>query len=314
MLSWQPVPDDSIESYQYRLIGNDWVTIANSDATTSRVSIPGLPLGNYVFEVRAVNDRGPGNPSNQVLVSVSAGAPAIPASFAVRYDEASDVLFLNWDNPGDGSIIRYEYSIDDGPFTAIPNSDFSTTTARISYDAIGTHRIEIRAINSAGASLPTSAVEFESRGATIPTVPQNLTASPDVFTQMVVYRWTRAAQDFVDGYEYELDGGSWTRIPNSSRSTTQFSLPDGTDGPHTLRLRATSGENRSDPARVDYTVRSPLPAAPAVVSASAFDEPTRTARIFFTAPTNAPITSYQYRIGTGTVSYTHLTLPTICSV
>ena len=95
--------------------------------------------------------------------AIPAGPPDAPTGLTAAAGNRS--VTLNWNNPGDSSIIRYEYNVnhnDTGtgnlsgwsPWTAIPQSDSNTTQHTFTNLTNGReYRYHLRAVNNIGPSV-----------------------------------------------------------------------------------------------------------------------------------------------------------------
>ena len=171
----------------------------------------------------------------------AAQVPAAPEGLGTM-GTGDGVVTLVWSNPGDVSITRYEYRHEVGSgawglWTNIPGSGPTTT----SYTFTGlanfvVHRLQIRAVNAAGASQP-SIIRTAQPVGQLP-APTGLTATPG--DSEVKLRWTMPSGAWIDdvyGYQYQKKEGSsgaweaWTKssgVLNLSTTHTVTGLTNGT--------------------------------------------------------------------------------------
>ena len=243
-LTWNDPGDASITRYEYNVNHNDtstgnlsgwgpWTNIPNSGSSTTSYTHTGLTNGReYRYHLRAVNDNGPsvGAPDfgpPWYVSAIPAGPPAAPTGLAATGGNQS--VTLSWNNPGDDSIIRYEYNVNHNatgtgnftgwsPWTAIPNSGTDTT----SYTHTGLtngreYRYHLRAVNNTGPSVGAPADGPPWFASATPTSPD-----PDPPTNLRVervcdhhlkVRWHRSAG--ATGYDLKISGNhrkSWQRL------------------------------------------------------------------------------------------------------
>ena len=117
MLSWSTPGDESITKYRFRGDGSGrgWQDVPGSDAGTTSHTVTGLTNGQtYTFQVRAVNQVGPGpasdwvtaTPQFLVTISVSDSTPAIGQRITLTANVASGIAVTSyqWDRKfGDGT-------------------------------------------------------------------------------------------------------------------------------------------------------------------------------------------------------------------
>ena len=170
-LSWDHPADSSITGYQFRekpTFDDDWwcwssIWAASAETTSHRVST--LSSGtDYRIQVRARNAVGAGpaaQASTATAAAASAGtAPAAPAGLTGTGGDQS--ISLSWDNPGDSSIIEYQFREKTDSETGwrcwrhINKSTAATTSHTLPGITNNVrYRVQIRAINPTGAG-PTS--------------------------------------------------------------------------------------------------------------------------------------------------------------
>ncbi len=127
----------------------DWADIGGSDATTTSHEITGLAnFREYWFRVRAVNPSGAGPASTASATPVT--LPDAPTNLSATPGDGR--VTLNWDDPQDASITRYQYSDDGGAnYTDIPDSGASTTSYTVTGLTNGTeHTLAVRAVSAEG--------------------------------------------------------------------------------------------------------------------------------------------------------------------
>ena len=172
-LEWEK-PSNGVPITRYEYSTDDGTTFAdidgsNADTTTYTVeflSNPGTPLTNgteYTFAVRAVNELGPGPAAIDSATPIT--VPAAPAISSVK--PGNRQVALDWANPNDSTIARYQISTDDRTtFTTIEGSGAATTTHTVIVlsDGSGARLINgteytfaVRAVNAIGESVASTA-------------------------------------------------------------------------------------------------------------------------------------------------------------
>jgi len=208
-LSWTDPSDSSITNYQYQqktVTWGDWTDIEGSGATTTSHTVTGLMNGTaYRFRIRAVNAAGIG-PQREVAGQVTPTAsakPAKPADFAAAGVELG--LRLTWSDPGDSSIVKYQYRISTTAswtaWTDIAGSSATTTGYTVENLPVRTFgtpfRVQLRAVNAVGNGVQSDVV---SAAPTLPAI-AGLSASPG--SDRVTLTWTNPAScaEPLCGYE-----------------------------------------------------------------------------------------------------------------
>ena len=240
-LSWNDPSDASITGYQYQqTVGgttSEWAAISGSDAETTTHAVTGLTNDvSYSFAVRAVNRAGAG-PSSDAVSARPAAAPAQPpekpSGLAAAPDDAQ--VTLNWDDPNDSSITRYQYNrrtgVAWGAWRDVPGSGADTTSFIVTNLTNGTsYDFAIRAVNGVGPSKPSDVVSATPQPR--PAKPTGLTATPG--NTQVTLGWDDPGDSSITGYRYNQwsDGawGDWKDIPGSGSATTSFVVTNLTNG------------------------------------------------------------------------------------
>ena len=132
----------------------------DTSGATLQFAVGGLTNGTpHTFRMRAVNADGSAT-SNEVTTTPVAGVPAKPTGLTTRLDRDGDRL-LEWDQVEDPSILRYEFTTDEGrTWSTLASSAFLPDEFRSGYT------FRIRAVNAAGpgpASEPAVEEEAEER-------------------------------------------------------------------------------------------------------------------------------------------------------
>ena len=305
-LNWDDPRDNSIAKYQYRVSADggtswdpDWGDIPSSGASTTTYTVTPLDNGaDYTFEVRAVNPTGEGPASSDMATPNP--RPAAPANFNAASRDAG--VSLNWDDPGDSSITKYQHRYRktretnwDPNWTDITGSGATTTSHTITQLDNGTeYTFEVRAVNPVdnGAGARAAATPWPR-----PTAPGSLNAAPD--DRRVTLRWDDPSDASITKYQYRqsANGGtswtpSWTDIAGSGAATTSYTLTpldNGTE--YTFEVRAVNPTG-GGAVSSDTATPNPRPAAPGSLNAAPDD---RRVTLSWDDPSDASITKYQYR-------------------
>ena len=160
------------------------------------------------------------------------------------------------------------------------------------------YTFQVRAKNATGNGTASD----EASAWTYPAAPANLTATPG--DKLVSLTWDDPDNSSITRYEYQRKtggswGNTWTRMTNSSATTTQYvvkSLSNGTE--YTFRIRAYSAGGGTASAEVKARPQ-PLPAMPANARATATNDDSATLTWSWT--NNALIAKFEvrYRGGNG---------------
>ena len=152
ILRWT-APDDGgsdILRYEYQENGGDWTTTGGTGLEFIRSNLTNGT--SYAFAVRAVNANGNGAPTASAS-AVPATIPDAPSGMAAAAGTGSAVL--SWTAPsftGGATITGYEYQQDGGSWTGTGSANPGYTVTGLT-DGVR-YVFRVRAVNSAGASLP----------------------------------------------------------------------------------------------------------------------------------------------------------------
>ena len=309
-LEWTAPADDGgslVTDYEYRYAPGDGVPRNTPWRSAGRIiegTVAALTNGQqYVFEVRALNDVGPGAPARAVATPL--GVPGAPEPLTAIAGDGE--VFLEWTEPADdgGSLVTgYEYRY--APGDGVPE-DTPWQSAGLNLDrTVGgltngqQYAFEVRARNRVG--------EGEARGALatpvgLPGAPASLTATAG--DEEVALVWSAPADDGgapITGYEYRhaagdavLEDTPW-RSAGLNLNRTVTGLTNGQQYAFEVRARNRVGEGE---ARGALATPVGLPGASASLTATEGDEEVA---LVWSAPADdggAPITGYEYRHAAG---------------
>ena len=259
VLAWAASGDSAITKYRLRYKAGTsfsasddglWSDIAGSGASTTSHTVTGLANGTeYVFQVRAVNAGGVGPVSDEAVLRL--GAPLAPGAFRAVGGNAQAAL--NWEDPSDTTVIKYQLRYKAGTsFSAsdawsdIAGSGASTTAHSVTGLTNDTAYIfQIRAVNANGTG---SASEVRA------VTPRTSNQAPKIAGTGIYraldadivggkYQNWRLMGHFSGGFT-DPDGDaltfSWTAKPAQANLDVRIEIRPGkeSDGPY-LRYRAT---------------------------------------------------------------------------
>ena len=236
-LMWAHAGGQTVTGYEYKQDTEAWTVIPNSHGDTVRHVVTGLTNGtSYTFRVRALNAQGM-SPESEMASATPAALPRTlpgPANLQVRVDR--NWVTLSWTRPSAGvdADIIYQYQVNGGARPYIPDSDATTTSLTLEL-LPGTHTIAIWAVNvkaNFGGTIFTRRVTVEG-----PDAPSDLRA--EVGDGEVTLRWRRSPDGRIGGYEYQVDGGSWSTAQGVPGTGTEFRITGlANRQEYTFRLRA----------------------------------------------------------------------------
>jgi titin len=304
---WAPTIDGGspVTHYELSIDGGAWTTLVTSGSNPFTSTVTGLTNGTaYTFVVRAVNDIGPGAPSNArtAIPYTMAGAPTL--SSAVRGDSSADITFSAPAFDGGRPVTGYEASTDGGttwasitttgtgPFTAT----LGTLTNGVAYS------VAVRAVTVAGPGAASNTMSVTP--ATTPGAPALSAATGGV--QSVDLTFSAPASDGGDaitGYEVSQDNGStWQPLSALAGTATVTGLADNTSYTFIVHAVNTVGAGPSSGPLSATTATTPD--SPTLDSATPGDGQVVLA---FSAPTSdggSAITGYTISDGVTTISAT----------
>ena len=139
-----------------------WTDIPNSTASTTSYTVTGLSNGKtYGFRIRAVNAAGNGAPSAEIRVTLLQ-PPSRPTGVTATAGHGQ--ITLNWNNPDNATISKWQYQQKQGdgsygPWMDVPNSTASTTSYTVTRLTNGVvYSFRIRAVNAGGNGAPSDEV------------------------------------------------------------------------------------------------------------------------------------------------------------
>ena len=297
-LSWTNPVNDDISDYQLSIDGGtNYSTIddviIDSETNTISHTVENLTGGTaYSFAVRAENGE------SSALVSAT---PLFAAPSNLRATAGDAQVTLDWDDPGNSNISRYEVSRDGGTnYSTISGSDEDTTSHTVESLINGTeYSFAVRAVNDSltGAwSVAVSATPLA-----VPLAPTSLEASAG--DGQVTLSWDDPGNSSIDSYRVSSDGGTnYSTIEGSdviidtdanTISHTVESLANGTAYSFVVRAVNASGAGAASVA----VSATPLFAAPTNLG---FTVGNGQVTLHWDDPENDNISDYQLSIDGGT--------------
>ena len=259
-VSWSDPSDDSIVKYQYRFKApnipgdSQWIDIPGSGASTTSHTVVFPTPEMYRVRLRAVNSAGTAVQTFNVKPAWPALAP--PSGLGATLSGSS--VSLNWDNPFDDSIEKYQYRIKTvgtgnaySSWTDIAGSNDSTTSHTITVTGSGQRDVQLRALRHDQVGGPgTSATALTAAPPTTPApTPLLAPVRPSGFKAsggngVIDLFWSNPGDTTINGYQYRIrphssrSFGEWQPIPNSGASTVSYTISNLTNGGYQVRLRA----------------------------------------------------------------------------
>ncbi len=246
-LTWSDPSDTNITKYQVRYGAGatvpdsaTWADIADSTAAATNHTVMDLTNGTqYAFEIRAVNVRGNSSASNTVTAT-PASVPALAAPTGLSATAGNAQITLNWDNPNNSSITKYQLRYGAGssvPTTAtwadITGSGAATTSHTVTGLTNGTqYAFEIRAM-TAGSTGPASEEVVLRAGPPL---------QPSGFRVVggnaeVTLSWNDPSDTTITKYQLRhkvgssfSDSDTWSDIADSGPTTTTHTVTELTNG------------------------------------------------------------------------------------
>ena len=152
----------------------------------------------HAFRIRAVNADGTAT-SNEASATPVAGVPAKPTGLTTRWIEnqtlgGSDYRVLEWDGVADPSILRYEFTTDEGRTWLLLTSDGSAGRVDLpAREYRSGYTFRIRAVNAAGPGPASDEADEEEDAAVTRAYIQRASLEWDATTGKATLVWDPAA-------------------------------------------------------------------------------------------------------------------------
>ena len=205
-LAWDDPNDSTITGYEYRqkeAAGSfgQWTLIPDSgygEANTTGYTVRGLTDGQtYTFRIRAVDEDDDTANSNDVAVTTILAAPT---NLTATVGVGAGQIALDWDDPGNNLITKYQYSTDGGTsFIDITDSGASTTACTVTGLENGTeYTLAVRAVN-ASVNGEAATVTATTRLPLVPSFVSNIGQPTDTSVGVDADLSSDQAQQFLTG-------------------------------------------------------------------------------------------------------------------
>lgn len=241
-ISFTPGPSNNgtVTNYSYSLDNGVTYVECNPPVISSPIVITGLTNGiNYQIRIFGINEYGNGTPSNTIAVTPHT-VPDAPTNLIASYNGSGSVsISFTPGTNGGMTISNYQYSIDCGvSFTPLSPIDGISPVTISGLTNGQTYCIELKAVNTAGAGIASSSVEYTASG--LPGAPTSITWS-DVYNGTISVSFVSGSSEGspITNYQYSLNGGStFTALSpaTSSSPITITGLTNRTD--YSLVLKA----------------------------------------------------------------------------
>ena len=293
--SWVASTDNlGVTGYDWRLNAGTWNSLGN----VTTVNLTGLTGStSYTFEVRARDASGNLSTSRTAtLTTADNSAPTQPGVVTISLVTATTAR-ANWVASTDNiAVTAYDYRLNGGTWVALGNVtqvDMTGLTQLTSYT------FDVRARDAAGnTSTLRTASPFTTLDGSGPTQPGAVTISA-ITGSSATATWGASTDNVaVVGYDYQLNGGSWTNAGNVT-TIGLTGLSQATNYTFAVRARDNAGNvSITQTAPVFATLDVTAPSQPTGVAASLVTA--TTARITWTASTdNVAVAAYDYRLNGG---------------
>lgn len=226
-ISFTPGSDggSAITNYKYSIDNGSSYTECSPAVTSSPIVITGLTNGqSYSIKLRAVNSLGDGTPSNTVTVTPHT-VPDAPTNLVASYNGSGSVsISFTPGSNGGMTISNYQYSIDCGvSFTPLSPIDGISPVTISGLTNGQTYCIELKAVNSAGAGIASSSVEYTASG--LPGAPTSITWS-DVYNGTISVSFVSGSSEGspILNYKYSLDEGNTFTVLNPIDSLSPITI------------------------------------------------------------------------------------------
>ena len=263
-LSWRDREDDRIERYQFssddganytsvEYDSDELISYSENNRDFLKYKFTGLTNGTlYTFKVRTAN-------SGDTVIGAEAppeaedpltATPLFAAPSNLTAAPGDEQVTLNWDDPENTEISKYQLKIGTGDFADIPSSGATTTSHTVdNLTNYMSYTFELRAYDSNAAGPSALLMAYPVAGPTAP--PDNLQATPG--GGQVTLTWDDPGNAAITGYEVSSDGGAnYSAISGSSASTTGdtvLNLTNFTSYWFTVRAVNASGAGAPSKAR-----------------------------------------------------------------
>ena len=278
----------------------------DTSGATLQFPVDGLTNGTpHTFRIRAVNADG-ATISSEAVATPVAGAPARPTGVTTRLNENGRHRILEWDRVADPSILRYEFTTDDGRtwslLLAVTHSDESSVELPEG-EFLSGYTFRIRAVNATGPG-PASDPAVEDEGE-VATEVRLFSASLewDETTGKAIVVWDQTEHADLRWWSIRFNPG---RHGAGTVSTWNADLPIGTtryEIPATFSAGETIGVliyGCASPGCGTYAWQWEIPlltGAPTVLTGFSATPGDAQITLAWDAPTGSDVTHFEYEVG-----------------
>lgn len=275
--------------YEYRVDGGAWRSTGSVSDTFVVSGLVNATL--YAIEVRATNAAGTG-PASDVESGTPFTVPAAPSISAIALDTGAVDIDFALGADGGSPVTNVEYSIDGGDHWIVRAPASAASPITISGLTGGqTYPVAVRAINAAGHSATSNISSVTAAGT--PAAPA-ITIAPADTALVVSFTAPVNGGSPITGYQYSLDGGTWTAAGTASSPFVISGLTNGTS--YDVRVRAINPAGDGAASPIVAGTPATTPGVPVITAASLVGVG-GTIDVDFTAPVSdggSAIVTYQY--------------------
>jgi len=301
--TWTASTDNvGVTGYQYSLNGGAWTDTGSASAS---FNLTGLAAGTaYTFAVRARDNANnvsaaSGNASFSTTGGTDTTAPTTPGQPTIGSITVTGAS-ATWAASTDGvGVTGYEYSLSGGTWTATGSASAAYTISGVAPNSGYTFAVRARdaAGNRSSSSPSRSFTTLADTSA--PSAPGQPTFS-GVSASGATASWTGSTDNVaVTGYEYSLNGGTWTATGSTSTAYTFTGLTNGTSYSVSIRARDAAGNTSTPSASNSFqTTDSAAPTTPGQPGFSGITASSAVAT-WNASTDNVGVTGYDYSLNGG---------------
>jgi predicted RNA-binding protein with TRAM domain len=289
-----------ITGYQYQLsAGGAWL---DAPVTASPLVIGGLSNGtSYPISIRAVNAVGAGAASAAVPVTpaTTPGAPSIIGNTVAGSDATLSAAFTAPASDGGSAVTGYQYSTDAGA-TWRDRTDGGAASGPVVITTLSTdgttplsngvtYFVELRAVNAIGVG--TASAVASGIATSVPSAPSIGSVAASANSLAVTFTAGSNGGSAITGYEYSVDGGTWT---NTGTLGTTFLITGLSNGQsYAVRVRAVNSVGNGAASTAGHGTPVTLPGQP-VITGVVRSNQTLTTAVALADNGGSSVTAWQY--------------------
>ncbi|MCM1566512.1 MAG: cell wall-binding repeat-containing protein [Dehalobacter sp.] len=238
-------------------------------SSTSYINSGLSPNTTYYYKIKATNGTGSSAFSPVASTTTALSIPSAPANLTATPKSTSQIT-LSWSAvSGAASYSIYRSSSASGPYSLL------TTITATSYTNSGltantTYYYKVLATNSVGSSSYSAIASAKTIAASVPSIPDNLTAVPKSSTQISL-SWSSVSEaDTYSIYRANSVSGTYTLMATTTTNAyTDSSLTASTAYYYKVLAVNTAGSSAYSAVTSATTLASSVPTAPANLTAAA---------------------------------------------